>query len=379
MAIPTTTPTPAPATMVRHRLIKLGLDVHERFYMVARMMDEARPQAPQRFEPAKFLQWVAGQKELAGRVVVVYEAGPFGFDLARQLIAMGIECLVVAPQDWDERNKGVKTDRVDATALLTRLDRYLAGNAKSFSVVRIPTVQQDVARARSRERDQFRKEVNRLVSRGKSLLRHFGITGVGQWWRTDREQDVRQKIQAKYPPSSWGDVADRIWEQLEMWRPVLSVLEEKLHELTRELERSAEKRQEQRGQALAKGVGLQSSEKIEREIVDWGRFTNRRQVASYTGLVPTVRGTGGKFAGGSISKVGNPRLRAALIEMAWRMVWFQPDYEPVKKWRWALTKGGLAKRKAIVAIARHLAIDLWRLNTGRSTLEQLNLRTCQAA
>ena len=363
-----------PSRTKRHRLVKLGVDVHGVFHVVARMADDARPQAPQRIEREKFPGWALKQKEHADRVVVAYEAGPFGFDLARRLIAAGIECLVVAPQNWDERNKLVRTDNTDAAALVSRLDRFMAGNDKAFSIVRVPTIEQDVRRARGRQREQFRREVSRLICRGRSHLLHFGISSAGKWWRQSEEERVRERIREKYPQQQ--TIADEIWTILQAWRPVLWLLEEKLHELTRELERAAEAR----SAALPKGVGRQSGEKIEREMVDWSRFGNRRQVAAYTGLTPRVAGSGGKFREGSISKVGNPRLRGALIEMAWRMVWYQPDYGPVKKWQWALEqKRSAVKRKAIVAIARQLAIDLWRMNTGRMTLQQLKLRPASAA
>ena len=60
-----------------------------------------------------------------------------------------------------------------------------------------------------------------------------------------------------------------------------------------------------------------------------------------------------------VTKHGNPRLRAALVELAWRLVRFQPNYKPVVKWRQILAKGalatGAARKKAIVAVARQLA------------------------
>ncbi|MBA3831369.1 MAG: IS110 family transposase, partial [Chthoniobacterales bacterium] len=50
------------------------------------------------------------------------------------------------------------------------------------------------------------------------------------------------------------------------------------------------------------------------------------------------------------------RLRAALVEAAWRLVRFQPHYRAVVKWRLVLAKGalatGAARKKAIVAVAR---------------------------
>lgn len=56
--------------------------------------------------PDQFEYWVRKQQQLAKQVWVCYEAGPFGFVLARKMIALGVECLVVAPRDWDEEENG---------------------------------------------------------------------------------------------------------------------------------------------------------------------------------------------------------------------------------------------------------------------------------
>ena len=70
-------------------------------------------------------------------------------------------------------------------------------------------------------------------------------------------------------------------------------------------------------------------------------------------------------------------MRAALVELAWRLVRFQPNYKPVVKWRQILAKGalatGAARKKAIVAVARQLAVDLWRVRTGRCKAQALGL------
>jgi hypothetical protein len=68
------------------------------------------------------------------------------------------------------------------------------------------------------------------------------------------------------------------------------------------------------------------------------------------------------------------KRRHLLIEAAWRLVRYQPDYPPVKKFL-AAASGSRKRRRAIVAIARHLAIDLWCLATGRATAEKLGLKT----
>src|SRR6266446_4484613 len=116
---------------------------------------------------------------------------------------------------------------------------------------------------------------------------------------------------------------------------------------------------------------------IDREIGNWDRFRNRRQVGSYTGLCPGEYSSGKTRLQSCVTKHGNPRLRAALVELAWRLVRFQPNYKPVGKWRQTLRQGALAtkaaRKTAIVAVARQLAVDLWRIRTGRVSAEALGL------
>lgn len=106
-----------------HRLIKLGVDVHLREYVVARQIDGLAAQSAQRFTPERFVAWAAKQAEQADVVHCCYEAGPFGFGLHRRLLRLGIKSLVVRPRNWDEYGKKVKTDRRDALALVSCLDR----------------------------------------------------------------------------------------------------------------------------------------------------------------------------------------------------------------------------------------------------------------
>jgi|NGEPerStandDraft_6_1074524.scaffolds.fasta_scaffold24032_3 hypothetical protein len=89
-----TQPTPtvaAPQGVKPYRLIKLGVDVHWRQYVVMRQIDGTSPQPPQRFSPEAFIAWVAKQAKLADEVHCCYEAGPFGFVLHKRLVQLGIE------------------------------------------------------------------------------------------------------------------------------------------------------------------------------------------------------------------------------------------------------------------------------------------------
>jgi transposase len=126
-----------------------------------------------------------------------------------------------------------------------------------------------------------------------------------------------------------------------------------------------------------KGIGVLSERLLDREMVSWDRFQNRRQVASYTGLCPGEDSSGESERQLSIDKHGNPRVRAALVEIAWLLPKFQPDYLRLQRWKWVFEKdakcGRALKKKAVTALARMLAVDLWRIKTGRATPEALGL------
>jgi hypothetical protein len=132
-------------------------------------------------------------------------------------------------------------------------------------------------------------------------------------------------------------------------------------------------------QELPTGLGALTAQTLDREIGDWHRFKNRRQVASYTGLVPGEHSSGTSRQRGAITKHGNPRVRHLLIEASWRLQQFQPDYHALKSRRAALDaakhRGDPAtKKKLCVGLARQFIVDWWRVRTGRTTPEKLGLQ-----
>ena len=340
----------------RPGVIKLGIDVHQEFYVVVEQEGGANPKPPQRFRKEAFVQWAAKLKSQGGEIHAIYEACGFGFTLQRQLSSLGIQCQVVCPQKLDEHNKGVKTDGLDAKALCLKLDRFVQGNKDALALVRVPTQEEEQLRAIHRQREQLVKARKQLEAQGRSLMVNHGIEPVSNWWK----------------PRRFATLAVPAWmkELLSNSQPILQALETKIRALTVQLQSAA-------GPEQPRGLGLMSSVVIDREIGNWERFSNRRKVGSYTGLCPGEHSSGHTRRQTSVTKHGNPRLRAALVETAWRLVRFQPNYKPVVKWRETLSKGalatGAARKKAIVAVARQLAVDLWRIRTGRVSAEQLGL------
>jgi transposase len=337
-------------------IIKLGIDVHQDYYVVVKQEGGTNPKPAQRFRREVFLHWATRLKSQGGEIHAVYEACGFGFSLQRQLSALGIRCSVVCPQKLDERNKRVKTDGLDAKALCLKLDRFVQGNTDALALVRIPTEKEEQLRAIHRQREQLVKARKALEAQGRSLMVNHGIEPVRNWWKG--------RTFAALQLPEW------MKELLQNTQPILLGLEEKIRALSVQLQAAASPKQ-------PRGLGLLNSVVIDREIGSWTRFKNRRQVGSYTGLCPGEYSSGDTRLQSCVTKHGNPRLRAALVETAWRLVRFQPDYRAVKKWRHLLAKGalatGAARKKAIVAVARQLAVDLWRIRTGRVRTETLGL------
>src|SRR5213082_3831680 len=176
-------------------VIKLGIDVHQDFYVVVEQMEGTNPKPAQRFQKQVFLHWAAKLSKSGSKVHAVYEACGFGFSLQRQLSALGIHCHVVCPQKLDERNKRVKTEGLDAKALCLKLDRFIQGNRDAMALVRVPTEQEEQLRAIHRQREQLVGARKRLEAQGRSLMVNHGVDPVQNWWKP--------RAFAKLPVPAW--------------------------------------------------------------------------------------------------------------------------------------------------------------------------------
>ena len=354
-----TTPTSHEQTEAKAEVIKLGIDIHKSKYVVVRQIDNQAAQSPQKFNPSDFIAWVYKQRLRSKRVVSCYEAGCFGFVLHRQLEEIGIENFVVRPRNWDEYGASVKTDARDARELCSHLDRYLAGNLQALCVVRVPSLEEERQRALSRQRETLAKERKRLQNVGTSAGRYHGCEIPANWWKPKVFEELCTHLEAF------------MIAILQPLQKVLAVIDHQLREATAREERKANRK-------LPIGLGALTASVLDQEFVDYDRFSNRGQVASFTGFCPSESSSGNKRKQGSINKHGNPRIRHMLLEAVWRMMQFQPDYKPILHWKERMCNessfGAAKKKKMAVAIARQFAIDWWRIQTGRMKPETVGLK-----
>ncbi len=228
-----------------------------------------------------------------------------------------------------------------------------------FTVVRVPTLAEEQRRVFPRQKAQLRDQRLSLASQGRSLVLTQGIAISNDWWRA-RAWALHQK-----GLPAW------LVQHLEIFRQVILAINEQIAKLE---EQMAQQRAARSAQPVPKYAGA-SLDTIESEVMDWDRFSSWRKAGSYTGLTGGVSASGRQYSDLSITKAGNPRLRRLLIQMAWRFCRHQPEYWLTKKWARVLDPRAQAHRRqrkrAIVAYARQLFVDLWKWKTGRITAERL--------
>lgn len=351
--INTNTPTEAP----KIDRIKIAIDMHKASYRVVRQCDYAAPEPPQKFTPEQFGPWLQKQLGLARAVYVCYEAGCFGYEPARRWQALGAHVLVIAPQNWDQQQKRQVNDKLDARVMCQRLSQHLDGHRHALSVVRIPTREEERRRDLARQREQLRRQQRSLQAMGRSFLFKHEVFVTGRWWAGAGWA----RLQKQQPAA--------LLAHLEPYRALLLEYEKQAQAVEAQL--TAETAQAE----LFYGEGALSHELLARELADPQRFRNARQVGNYFGLCPSESTTSESRHLGAITKHGHPRLRRLMVELAWRVAVRQPHYRGTRKWSRILhgSASSAARKKAIVALARQLAVDLWRVRTGRRTFADLGL------
>ena len=341
---------PTPLIDSSKPMLKLGLDVHLEFIMAVVQRGHASAQAPRKFTLEQLVAYVTQCVAEGLQVFCVQESCGFGFVLHRGLMAAGAQSFLITPIAL---NGARKTDKLDARALCLRLSRWLDGDRDELSPIRIPTETEQRRREASRRRQFLAREIRCLANRGHGQVAEYCyLQLLTHWWG----------------PRNWQKLATLdpwVLGVLEQLRQLIIALETQLNELLEALKSRV------KGQVIPKGLGELSLVTVDDEVCDWFRFYNRKQVGSYTGCCPGEHSSGGKRRVGSIDRMGNGRVRALLVEAVWRFLRWQPGWKAALRMKVKLADGSSMRKKTVIALARLLAIDLWRWRTGRATFEDL--------
>jgi transposase len=280
----------------------------------------------------------------------VEESCGFGFVLHRELVAAGGQSFLITPIALNGQRK---TDKLDARALCLRLSRWLDGNRDELAPIRIPSEAEQRLREGTRRRKFLAGAIRSLANRGHSQVAEYCHAQLPhRWWG----------------PRNWPKLAALdpwVLGVLAQLRELIVAMETQLQTLEAELVARVQ------AQVKPKGLGDLTLVTLESEVCDWGRFSNRKQVGSYTGCCPGEHSSGNTRRVGGIDRLGNGRVRALLVEAVWRFLLWQPNWKAAAKMKTKLGAGTAMKKKTVIALARQLAIDLWRWRTGRCTLAEL--------
>ena len=299
------------------------------------------------------------------RVVSCYEAGRDGFWLHRYLIQEGIENLVVDSSsiEVNRRQRRAKTDSMDVEKLLSQLIRYRSGERKVWSVVHVPSVEDEDRRHLNRELSAAKKDRTRHSNRIKGLLVGQGIRLAIKDDFLDRLDAVRTWDGSPLPPG----LQMRIRREYERMKLAGRQIKELERERIEAIRYSEDPSVDMVRQLLKlKGIGLNSAWLYTMEFFSWRKFRNRKEVGALAGLTPTPHESGASSRERGMSKAGNRHIRSMAVEIAWGWLRYQPESELTKWYEERFGHGSSRIRRiGIVALARKLLVELWRyLETG---------------
>jgi transposase len=242
----------------------------------------------------------------ARHICIVYEAGPCGYGLYRQLVQKEFDCMVCAPSLIPKKpGERVKTDRRDAVKLVRSL------RAGDLSAVYVPSVEDEAFRDLARTWVSAKDDLKRARQRLKAFLLLLGVRYTG---RADWGQAHRRWLSAYAFDSPWQQLAFEEYRRtIEDRLAQCDRLEAALREavVNWRLYPAVLGLQTMRGVQFTTAVGMLA------ELGDLSRFAHPRQLMAWLGVTPSEHSSGEKRRQGSITKNGNSYARKLLVEAAW--------------------------------------------------------------
>ena len=298
------------------------------------------------------------------KVKSCYEAGRDGFWLHRYLCSQGAENLIVDSSsiEVNRRARRAKSDRLDVQKLASMLIRYHTGERKVWSVVRVPSVEEEDRRQLHRELKGLKKERTRAINRIRGLLANQGVR-----IRSSRPKSMEwlERIRLWDGSTLAEGLKVRLrreWERLQYFREQILVVQRQRRKALKEIHgKKGEEAEKIRRLLKLRGIGMNGSWVLVEEFFGWRKFQNRRQVGALGGLTPTPYASGDTKKEQGISKAGNRYVRGVIVELAWAWLRYQPHSKLTLWYEKRFGHGGKRMRKVgIVALARRLLIDLWQ-------------------
>jgi len=303
-------------------------------------------------------------------VMSCYEAGRDGFWLHRFLAKEGVRNHIVdsASIEVNRRKRRVKADKLDVNSLARMLIRYSLGEKKIWSVIRVPSAEDEDGRQLHRELSTLEKEKKRTSNRIRGLLATQGIRIKGTLdLANERLEAIRTWDKRPLGPGLKERIR-REWAHVVFLKEHILTLTRERANVLRHTDESDEPCDIRKIRQLQKlrAIGPNGAWVLTKEFFGWRDFKNRRQVGSLSGLTSTHYQSGDTNFEQGISKAGIVPVRHMAIELAWGWIRYQPRSKLTTWYNERFASAGKKARKiGIVAVARKLLIELWRyLETG---------------
>jgi Transposase and inactivated derivatives len=242
----------------------------------------------------------------ARRIRIVYEAGPCGYGLYRQLAGKGFECMVCAPSLIPKKpGERVKTDRRDAVKLVRSL------RAGDLSAVYVPSIEDEAFRDLARAWVSAKDDLKRARQRLKAFLLSHGVrySGRADWGAAHRRWISAFAFDTAWQQLAFNEYRRTIEDRLEQCSRLEAALREAV--VNWHFYPAVLGLQAMRGVQFTTAVGLIA------ELGDLSRFEHPRQLMAWLGVTPSEHSSGDKRRQGSITKTGNSYARKLLVEAAW--------------------------------------------------------------
>lgn len=258
----------------------------------------------------------------------------------------------------NRRRRRAKSDGLDAAKLVSMLVRYGNGEARVWSVVTVPTPEDESRRQLHRELGELKDERTRHTNRIKGLLAGQGVA-FGPIDATFLERLSNLRL---WDGSSLdAELQGRLRREFTRWQVLDRQIKDLENERKKRVRRDDTPHVDQvRALLQLPGIGVNGAWLLVMELFGWRGWCNRKQLGALVGLTPTPYQSGDSAREQGISKAGNRRLRKMMVELAWCWVRWQPDSALTQWYQQRFSSGARSRKVGIVAVARKLLIALGR-------------------
>ena len=317
----------------------------------------------------------AAEEERSGLPVMVhvcFEAGRDGHWLYRALKVAGYDVYEIEPASVavDRRARRAKSDGVDVEKLVRTLGRLVRGELDACRLVEVPSEAEEDAKRPHREYERLVKERTSHSNRVKALLFAQGVRDFDPM-AADRLERLAALAILPGLKTELSRECRRLAGIIDDIAAVEAEMKAAIVPAKKASAAKAPSSAPSRAQAKAaqlyklKSIGVHFSTVLAGEVY-YRTFRNRRCVGQYIGLASSPFQSGDMARDQGIAKAGNKRARKSMVELAWLWLQHQPDSALSKWFRQRVgDQKGRVRKTAIVAMARKLAVALWRyLETG---------------